>query len=92
MARSRRVRQARTDELELELVYLMNDFREGVPIEGARASRWRRVARELARRDYRFRSHGQRCQCADCWYLWEVWTGLWRRADEEFTPELEDRS
>lgn len=87
MARSNRVRQMRTDELELELVFLFRQLQDGVPVTGPRASRWRRVARELARRDYRFRQHGQRCQCADCWYLWEVWTGLWRRADEGSTPE-----
>lgn len=44
--------------------------------------RYLRVAKELARRDYRDRSHGRRCACSECLYLLEVWVHLRRRQAE----------
>lgn len=77
-----------TEELERELAHLFLGMQDGLPMEGPRKSRWQRVARELARRDYRFRPHGRTCMCADCWYLWDVWCGLFRHGDVDRTSDL----
>jgi hypothetical protein len=89
MGRLRRVRELTTWELERELDRLEQDVVvEALLYDGSRPAeaslsaaerRWRRIARELARRDYVERAHGRRCACADCFQLLEQWIHLRRR-------------
>lgn len=80
MTRSRRVRQMTSDELASELASLLLDSMISGELSEGKANRWERVARELARRDYRFRPHGKDCCCHDCWTLFGTWQNLQRRA------------
>lgn len=75
-----------TDDLASELAATMLDVMMGSDLSEGQAHRWERVARELARRDYRFRDHGRKCTCADCWMLWDTWTGFMRRALDGVDP------
>lgn len=79
MARSRRVRQLRTIQLEEEAAELMAASLVGDELNEAQTARLGRLWRELARRDYRFRAHGRGCTCADCCYLLDQWVEHRRR-------------
>lgn len=81
MARTRRVRDLCTDALVEELGQLFCSAAIDNRWNPKMQQRWSRVAREVARRDYRFRPHGRRCTCADCTHLLEVWASLGRRSD-----------
>jgi hypothetical protein len=87
MARSRRVRQMSTDALIAEVSASLLDAGLGGVLDEGAVHRFDRVCRELARRDYRFRAHGKECACADCWFLWDTWTGWYRRAIEGDHPD-----
>lgn len=86
MARSRRVRQLRTVELEEELCELYNHHTFDEELNEAQRARYGRLVRELNRRDYRFRAHGRGCTCSDCMYLLEQWTESRRR----WFPSIDD--
>lgn len=93
MPRTQRVRHTPTPVLEAELAALLVDWtmqvdHDQVLIDGhcRLCSRWFRVAREIARRDYRFRAHGQRCTCAECVQLAEEWSLLQRGSRNDLAP------
>lgn len=84
MSRSGRVRDLTTWELEREVSRHQRDavveaLLGDEPAFDAAQRRLRRVMRELARRDYRHRSHGQKCHCSDCMALLDRWRELQRR-------------
>lgn len=81
MARSNRVRQMSTHLLEAELARFLCQPPYGDEREDRAQARAERVARELARRDYRFRPHGRECTCADCCELGRYWEWVARRSD-----------
>lgn len=74
-----------TWELELEVAQHQTDaILEALlgdeSLFNAAERRLRRVMRELARRDYRHRSHGRQCTCSDCLALLDAWRQLQRRS------------
>lgn len=83
MARSNRVRQLSTRALEQELQRFLCEPPFPDEREQRAEARAERVARELARRDYRFRAHGRECTCEACTGLHHYWLWLGRRGDWE---------
>ena len=75
------MRQMRSAELVQESADLFCAAVFDDELSEAQAARFMRIARELARRDYRFRAHGRKCTCAECFQMFEVWQMSQRRAD-----------
>lgn len=86
MGRHNRVRQRTTDELVAEVSEFLIEGRLQGELTEQQQHRYERVCRELARRDYRFRSHGRKCTCEDCWMLYDAWIE-WQRRSLDAIPD-----